>query len=227
MVVGESRPSRDSPSFLPWSSLLRFCDTSLTLLQTLYLVGTLHFVKTGLMGVLGTYEASDFRTYARDQRVICRTVRGLEWGTVVCDIGHQDSTAGSTSDGPFQRCDGDLLRTTTPDDEMIIERLDRFRDRAFEACRELLAQRNLQVTLVDVEHLFDGESLFFYFLGETDSRIESLTQELAEAYDRKVKFKKFAESLSQGCGPTCGTEESSCKSSGCGSCAISGACATR
>jgi len=170
------------------------------------------------MGVLGTFEASDFRTYARDQRVICRTRRGLEWGTVVCDIGHQEPSG--------RNCDGELLRTTTPDDEMIVERLDRFRDRAFEACRELLAQRGLRVTLVDVEHLFDGESVFFYFLGETDSRIEALTEELAEAYDRKVKFKKFAESLSQGCGPNCGTEESSCKSSGCRSCALSGSRAT-
>lgn len=178
------------------------------------------------MGVLGTFEASDFRTYARDQRVICRTGRGLEWGTVVCDIGHQDSVDDKVSPATSLACDGDLLRTTTPDDEMIIERLDRFRDRAFEACRELLAKRKLKVTLVDVEHMFDGESLFFYFLGETDSRIESLTEELAETYDRKVKFKKFAESLSQGCGPTCGTEESSCKSSGCGSCALSGSCAT-
>ena len=179
------------------------------------------------MGVLGRFEASDFRTYARDQRVICRTRRGLEWGTVVCDIGLQDSGDAEVTGASQRNCDGELLRTTTPDDEMIVERLDRFRDRAFEACRELLAQRSLAVTLVDVEHLFDGESLFFYFLGETDSRIEALTEELAEAYDRKVKFKKFAESLSQGCGPTCGTVESSCKSSGCGSCALSGSCATR
>ncbi len=179
------------------------------------------------MGVLGTFEAVDFRTYRRDQRVICRTRRGLEWGTVVCDIGHQNSADGEIASDWSLNCDGDLLRTTTPDDEMILERLDRFRDRAFEACRELLVQRNLKVTLVDVEHLFDGESLFFYFLGETDARIETLTEELAEAYDRKVKFKKFAESLSQGCGPTCGTEESSCKSSGCGSCALSGSCAIK
>jgi cell fate regulator YaaT (PSP1 superfamily) len=190
-------------------------------------VGTLHFVKIGLMGVLGKFEASDFRTYSRDQRVICRTRRGLEWGTVVCDIGHRDSDDRQVTSDATVTSDGQLLRTTTPDDEMIVERLDRFRDRAFEACRELLAKRDLRVTLVDVEHLFDGESLFFYFLGETDSRIEAITEELAEAYDRKVRFKKFAESLSQGCGPTCGTEESSCKSSGCGSCALSGSCATR
>ena len=188
--------------FLHFQNLLRLTLPYLFLIhQISHFVGTLHFVKTGLMGVLGTFEAVDFRTYARDQRVICRTRRGLEWGTVVCDVGHQSLAHNEVPHAKSVTCDGELLRRTTPDDEMILERLDRFRDGAFEACRELLLKRKLRVTLVDVEHMFDGESLFFYFLGETDSRVEALTEELAETYDRKVKFKKFAESLSQGCGP--------------------------
>ncbi len=179
------------------------------------------------MGVLGTFEASDFRRYQRDQRVICRTSRGLEWGTVVCDLPPPNDETPDQACNSINRPAGDLLRTTTPEDEMILERLDRFRDRAFEECRKILVKRALPVTLVDVEHLFDGESLFFYFLGDTDPRVEAVTAELAEAYDRKVKFRKFAQSLAEGCGPTCGTEESGCKSSGCGSCALAGTCATR
>jgi len=46
----------------------------------------------------------------------------------------------------------------------------------------------------------------------------------AETYDRKVRFKKFAESLAEGCGPDCGTKEGGCSSSGCGSCKLSGSC---
>ena len=181
-------------------------------------MGTLHLVKTGLMGVLGTFEAHDFQIFPRDQRVVCRTRRGLEWGVIVCDL---------DSDSMTDSVDGDLLRPTTPDDEMILERLERFRDRAFEACRQLLAERQLSATLVDVEHLFDGESVFFYFLGDIDHGVEAITAELAQAYDRKVKFKKFAEMLSQGCGPECGTKDNGCSSSGCGSCAISGGCGSK
>lgn len=166
------------------------------------------------MGVIGSFDAADFRLYQRDQRVICRTHRGLEVGTVVCEI-DQPAT------------DGEVLRVTGPEDELILNRLERFRDAAFDACNKLLSQRGLPGTLVDVEHLFDGESVFFYFLGNVDPQVEALTAELAATYDRKVKFKKFAEALAQGCGPDCGTKDNGCSSSGCGSCALSGGCGSK
>jgi len=166
------------------------------------------------MGVVGTFDAPDFRTYTRDQRVICRTHRGLEVGIVICDV---DSPAS----------DGSVLRVTGSEDELILDRLERFRDRAYKACSDLLVDRRLPGTLVDVEHLFDGESVFFYFLGEVDPRVESLTSELAETYDRKVKFKQFADALAQGCGPDCGTKDSGCSTGGCGSCALSGGCGSK
>jgi len=123
--------------------------------------------------------------------------------------------------------DGELLRVTGSEDELILDRLERFRDRAFVACNKLLIERGLPGTLVDVEHLFDGESVFFYFMGEVDPRVESLTQELAATYDRKVKFRQFAQALAEGCGPDCGTKESGCSSGGCGSCALSGGCGAK
>ena len=177
-------------------------------------MGQSHLIKIGLMGVVGTFDAPDFRTYTRDQRVICRTHRGLEVGIVICDV---DSPAS----------DGSVLRVTGSEDELILDRLERFRDRAYKACSDLLVDRRLPGTLVDVEHLFDGESVFFYFLGEVDPRVESLTSELAETYDRKVKFKQFADALAQGCGPDCGTKDSGCSTGGCGSCALSGGCGSK
>ncbi len=166
------------------------------------------------MGVVGTFDAADFRVYTRDQRVICRTRRGLEVGVVICDV---DSPA----------TEGDVLRVTGSEDELILDRLERFRDRAYKACNDLLIDRGLPGTLVDVEHLFDGESVFFYFLGDVDPRVEALTEELAEAYDRKVKFKQFAQTLAKGCGPDCGTKDSGCSTGGCGSCALSGGCGSK
>ena len=46
---------------------------------------------------------------------------------------------------------------------------------------------------MDVEHLFDGQSLYFYFLGEVQPEWESLTTELAATYEAKVRFQPFAE----------------------------------
>jgi cell fate regulator YaaT (PSP1 superfamily) len=174
-----------------------------------------HLVKTGVMGLVGRYRSVDHTSYPRNHRVICRTDRGLEYGEVICEV-----DAGSADQAKV----GELLRAVSDNDEMILERLQRHRDRAFEACRQLIAERSLNSVLVDVEHLFDGQSLFFYFLGDVDPELESLTEELAEAYEAKVQFKKFAESLVNGCGPDCGSKEGGCSSGGCGSCKLSGSC---
>jgi cell fate regulator YaaT (PSP1 superfamily) len=170
------------------------------------------------MGWVGRYQAADFRVYPRGCRVICRTERGLEVGNVLCAL-----------DGPGDLpVAGTLLRQLGVEDQLIVNRLEKFRDRAFQACADKIVQRGLDSILVDVEHLFDGQSLYFYFVGEVSAELESLTAELAETYDRKVRFKKFAETLSHGCGPGCGTTASRCETSGgCASCGISGGCGSR
>ena len=184
-------------------------------------MGRQHLVQVGLMGVVGCYDAIDFRSYSRDARVICRTNRGLEAGKVLCDV---TDAAMHSADLSSEMPTGELLRQSGREDDLILERLDRHRDRAFQACEELLAERGITATLVDVEHLFDGESIYFYFLGETTPQLEAVTEQLAETYERKVRFKKFAETLANGCGPDCGTGESGCSSGGCGSCSLAGGC---
>ena len=184
-------------------------------------MGAAHIVKIGLMGVVGHYDSADFNLYPRDTQVICRTGRGLESGTVICPI---ENEFGDRSAGSHTKLDGEILRRVGTDDELILKRLEKHRDKAFHACQKLIIERNLPGVLVDVEHLFDGESVYFYFLGEVDARLEAITDDLAATYERRVRFKKFAETLANGCGPDCGTGESKCSTDGCGSCSLAGGC---
>jgi hypothetical protein len=122
------------------------------------------------------------------------------------------------------------LRRITVADELLLARLERNSQQAFRACQQLLDERGLNTVLVDVEHLFDGRSLYFYFLGEPAPELEQLTAELVERYDSEVQFRRFAQSLADGCGPDCGTEQASggkCGGDACSSCAVSAACGTR
>lgn len=176
------------------------------------------------MGVVSNLDSADFNQYPRDTRVICRTERGLEQGTVICPI---DDEFGDRTGQVDELPEGEILRKVTPDDDMILKRLEKHRDKAFKACQQIIIERELPGILVDVEHLFDGESVFFYFLGDVDSRLESITEELAATYERRVRFKKFAETLANGCGPDCGTGESKCSTGGCQSCALSGGCGSK
>jgi hypothetical protein len=179
-----------------------------------------HLVRVGAMGHLGPFDSAESLRYPRGARVVVRTGRGLESGEVL-------GPAGQWSAGTP---DGTILRRMGVEDELLAERLARHRDRAFEACRARLAERGLEETLVDVEQLFDGETIVFYFLGQaTDDQPEltSLTAELAALYEAKVQFRRFAETLTQGCGPGCGTEAAVGCGSACSSCVVAGGCATR
>ena len=179
-------------------------------------MGRPHLVKVGMFATVGRFESADYVTYARDERVVCRTDRGLELGEVVCPV----------EDRPLES-NGQLLRRVSADDEMIVRRIERFRDRAFEACNKMLKERQVDAVLMDVEHLFDGQSLYFYFLGHVPDEVHRLTNELSETYERKVRFKKFTETLANGCGPGCGEEASKCGTGGCGSCGLKGGCGVK
>jgi hypothetical protein len=180
-----------------------------------------HLVRVGAMGQVGRFAAVDAVRYPRRSRVIVRTKRGLEIGNVL--------TEPDDADDGRAYADGDILRGMTVADELLEARLEQNRHAAYEACATLIAEHKLPTMLVDVEHLFDGQGLFFYFLGEVPPVIESYTGRLAEAYETKVQFRKFTETLIEGCGPGCGTEEAKgqggCDS--CTSCAVASACGTK
>ena len=176
-----------------------------------------HLVRIGLFGHVGRFRAADPVRFPRASRVICRTRRGLEVGEVLAE--ETEAVAGE--------CDGSLLRRVTVEDDLILARLEQNREEAFEACIRKLNEKSLEASLMDVEHLFDGQSIYFYFLGEVTPGIEAITSDLAEAYETKVQFRKFTENVIAGCGPDCGTEnaENGCGTA-CSSCAVAGACAT-
>ena len=179
-----------------------------------------HYVRFGLLGGVGRFGAAGAERYARGTRVVCRTARGLEIGEVLAPL---DTNAAGQPDGT-------LLRRVTIEDDLLLARIEKNRDEAYEACSARLIERGIGAVLVDVEHLFDGQSLYFYFLGETTPELDALTAELAELYEAQVQFRKFTEKLTAGCGPNCGTEQAEgggCGSGGCSTCAVVGACASK
>jgi hypothetical protein len=117
----------------------------------------------------------------------------------------------------------------TVEDQLLEARLEKNREGAFRACQRRLDELGIDATLLDVEHLFDGRRLYFYFLGEVTPAIEAVTQELAEVYDSVAQFRHFADTVADGCGPGCGTEDA--QGGGCTSCAVgcavTGACTPR
>lgn len=170
-----------------------------------------YHVRVGSMGELWHCAAADEGAYGRGQRVVCRTPRGLELGTITAP-----GLRGDAQDSA--RCDGKILRRTTTEDELLDARLLRYKRRAIERCRREIRDAGIEATLIDVDHLFDGRTLIFYFLGEITDELQSLTESLASSYEQSVRSKHFAKLLAEGCGPGCGTEAK-------GGCGTGGGCA--
>lgn len=186
----------------------------------------LHLVRIGSMGQIGRFRSVDAILYRRNARVILRTSRGLEIGQVVTPPFHSSGDIPKNGQASDQ-ADGVLLRQMTVEDELLTARLEKNRDEAFEACCELLVKHNVPGMLIDVELLFDGQGLYFYFLGEVSEDVECHLTDLAEKYNAVAKLSQFAETLAQGCGPDCGTGEADCGEGGCASCALASACSTQ
>jgi cell fate regulator YaaT (PSP1 superfamily) len=167
------------------------------------------------MGSVGGYTSADATVFPRQARVIVRTRRGLEIGEVL---------APPSGDAFSNASEGVILRGMTAQDHLLAARLETNKDEAFAACAERLAELDADATLIDVEHLFDGRSLIFYFLGDVTPTIERITGELAETYESKVQFRNFADAVTNGCGPNCGTEDAEGGCQSCVSCAVSVAC---
>jgi hypothetical protein len=179
-----------------------------------------HLVRVGALGSVGRFTAVDAVVYPRHASVVVRTGRGLELGEVLSPPGeHFDETPG----------DGSILRGVTPEDRLLELRLKKNRRAAFDACAQRLAEMGSSSVLMDVEHLFDGRTLLFYFLGEIAPEVEALTSELAELYEAQAQFRAFAQAVTEGCGPGCGTEAAT--GHGCTTCAsgcsVAGVCGTR
>ncbi|QEG42341.1 PSP1 C-terminal domain-containing protein [Roseimaritima ulvae] len=173
-----------------------------------------YLIRVGSFGTLFRCQAQDATRYERGQRVVCRTPRGLEIGAV---------TAVVSADRDIE---GRVVRRTTTEDELLVDRLERHRTKAVIRCQQLLADGGHEASLLEVDPLFDGRTLVFFFLGPIDQSVQQITDELASEYERNVRSKHFAKLLAEGCGPGCGTEEKAgggC-SGGCAVCVAAAAC---
>lgn len=175
-------------------------------------------VETGLHGAPDCYSCPSARPFEPGDEVVCRTGRGIERGRVRTWLG--DSSGG-------MEVAGVVLRPLSDNDRLLAGRLERFRLQAIEACEKVLATTGVAATLVDAEQLLDGEHLYFHFLGDVDGAREAVMEHLADTWERRIGFRRFAERLAQGCGPGCGTTAARCGTGACSGCGVAGSCGGR
>ena len=144
-----------------------------------------YLARHGVMRFIGQFEPTDETVYRRDTPVVVRTERGLELGHVLCETSPRAVELLTEPTG------GHILRTLTDDDRQQVERLREKGRSAYDTCARFIEQRKLQMELVDVEHLFGGERIIFYFLAEKRVDFRELVKDLAREYQTRIELRQI------------------------------------
>jgi cell fate regulator YaaT (PSP1 superfamily) len=142
-------------------------------------------VRHGVMRFLGDFEPGEGVACGRGSRVLARTERGLEVGDVLCEVTPQ---AMAMITEPTH---GQIVRLLTPEDQVAADGLREKERKEFEACTRFVQQKQLQMALVDVEHLFGGERIVFYFLSEKRVDFRELVKDLAREFQTRIEMRQI------------------------------------
>lgn len=141
-------------------------------------------VRHGAMRFLGEFDPEQ-GSFTRGQDVVLRTERGHELGQVLCP---STPTVMATLAEPTR---GRIIRALTDADRQHRGRLRELQDREMEVCQRYVEQRRLQMELVDVEHLFGGERIIFYFLAEKRVDFRELVKDLARECQTRIEMRQI------------------------------------
>lgn len=182
----------------------------------------LYLVRLGAVSQVGRLAVAEPLHLVRGQRVVCRTARGIEVGSVL-----GEALLGGSGLHPAAEADGRILRRLTAEDELLWGHLQQLGRETFEQCSQWLEENRVAATLLDVEPLLDGQTLYFHFLSAVEPIVQTQLDTLVAVYEQNVRESKFAQLLEHGCGPGCGTAQAKngCGSKGgCAVCKIASVC---
>lgn len=148
-------------------------------------MSTRFIVRHGIMRFLGDFEAGEGIECGRGASVIAKTDRGHEIGDVLCE------STPRTLAMIAEPTAGQIIRTMTAEDAQTHSLLREKTQHEFDACQRFIEQRKLQMALVDVEHIFGGERLIFYFLAEKRVDFRELVKDLAREFQTRIEMRQI------------------------------------
>jgi len=148
-------------------------------------VPTHYIARHGSMRNLGEFEAPTGLAFARGQQAVIHTPRGLEIGDILCPSRPEamQMIAEPTT--------GQIVRAMTDADRDRLEKIRSSLSGEFELARGHIAELRLQMQLVDVEHLFGGERIVFYFLSEKRVDFRELVKVLAKEFQTRIELRQI------------------------------------
>lgn len=159
-------------------------------------------VRYGRMGHLGDFMISrGIKTpLEHGAKVVIQTDRGVEIGepiALTCSgcknaVPKEDvRTYVKNSGSDFLRSRaGRVLRLATHDDLVEERHILAQKDEKMRTCRSMIARHELDMKLVDCEHVFGGERIVFYFMSDHRIDFRELVRELASEFQTRIEMRQ-------------------------------------
>ena len=137
------------------------------------------------MRILRPFGCSGKHSYQRGEAVIVRTDRGLETGEVLCEA----------TDEQIEKLDasheGQILREMSAEDRNEIGRIHNQEKEEFETCLRCIRELELEMQLVDIEHIFGGERIVVYYLADGRVDFRELVKKLASEFQTRIEMRQI------------------------------------
>lgn len=143
-----------------------------------------YIVRYGNTRMLG--EFTSLKELRRNAQVIIRSSRGTEWGEVLCEATDKTRSHLDSKNDP-----GRILRESNPEDYEQREKNKQSEQEIFDGCNELIAERKMQMQLVDAEFIQGGERLLFYYLAEKRVDFRELVKALAAKFKSRIEMRQI------------------------------------
>jgi cell fate regulator YaaT (PSP1 superfamily) len=141
-------------------------------------------VRYGAMKIVGVFTSRADR-HVRGAKVIVRSNRGLELGEVLCDATEQALAYLRDASG------GQIMREMTADDQREADHIAQRIKEELQVCERHVRQLNLDMQLVDLEHLFGGERIVIYYLAEQRIDFRELVKILAGEFQTRIEMRQI------------------------------------
>jgi len=160
-------------------------------------------VRYGRMSTLGFFEHHETKMSKTKARVVIKTDRGLELGYLVGQLTAYKGGQFKLSDEQLSDYYDDSGIDFAPDhvgkfiryacsaDVSEERHLRKIAQEEMECCRNFVKKMGLPMKIVDVEHVFGGERIIFYFMSDGRVDFRELVKKVAQEYQTRIEMRQI------------------------------------
>ncbi len=158
-------------------------------------------VRYGRTGLVGWFTHEERTMPKARGRVMIKTERGLEIGEVVGRFCYRSGVFKKSEQAvidyygqPAENCPiaagGEFVRYATEQDLNEERHINTDAQQELGKCRQFIKEMNLPMKLVDIEHVFGGERIIFYFTADSRIDFRELVKKLAKEFQTRIEMRQ-------------------------------------